>query len=147
MTLTLHTLKPSKGSREKSFRIGRGLGSGRGKTAGRGTKGQKSRTGGKKKLNLKGMKQMLLSFPKNRGFQSLRQKPVALRLPMLNEFADGSLVTLETLKEAKLIRRTDRNAKIVGATGELTKKLTISGINVSATAKAAIEKAGGTVKS
>lgn len=142
MSLTLHTLAPNKGSHTKSFRVGRGLSSGRGKTAGRGTKGQRSRTGGRNKLKLKGMKQMLLSFPKMRGFQSRYDKSISVPLERLEAFESGTTVTLELLKQKKMVRRSDRGAKIVGG-GELTKKLTIQNLEASTSAKAAIEKAGG----
>jgi large subunit ribosomal protein L15 len=145
MTLTLHTLAPKHGARTKSFRIGRGHGSGRGKTAGKGTKGQKSRTGGGKKLKLKGLKQMLLSFPKNRGFQSRYQKSASVQLKKLEAFKNGEIVNLASLRKEGIIKRTDLSAKIVGS-GELSKKLVIEKIGASASAKAAIEKAGGSIK-
>ena len=144
MTISIHTLKPSHGSRTKSRRIGRGAGSGRGKTAGKGTKGQKSRTGGRHKLKLKGLKQMLLGFPKNRGFQSRYPKARAITLAHLETFPAGSAVTLDTLREKGLMTRRDVSAKIVGS-GKLSKALKVSGIRTSATAKTAIEAAGGSI--
>jgi len=145
MSLTLHTLAPKYGSRTKKFRIGRGHGSGRGKTAGKGTKGQKARTGGRNKLKLKGLKQMLLSFPKNRGFQSRYEKVAAIPLKRLASFGSGETVSLMTLRQKGLVNRVDRSAKIVGG-GTIDKKLTVVGVAVTAGAKAAIEAAGGTVK-
>lgn len=145
MSLTLHTLAPKHGSRAKKFRIGRGLGSGRGKTAGKGTKGQKARTGGRNKLKLKGLKQMLLSFPKNRGFQSRYDKVAAIPLKRLTSYGNGETVSLVTLRQKGLVTRTDRSAKIVGG-GSIDKKLTVDGVAVTAGAKAAIEAAGGSVK-
>ncbi|MEI7512872.1 MAG: 50S ribosomal protein L15 [Candidatus Uhrbacteria bacterium] len=144
MSLTIHTLKPAHGSRSKSRRIGRGAGSGRGKTAGKGTKGQKSRTGGRKKLKLKGLKQMLLAFPKNRGFRSRRRQAHAITLTNLEKFEAGSSVTLDALRAKDMMTRRETSAKIVG-TGKLTKALKLSGIAVTATAKAAIEAAGGSI--
>jgi large subunit ribosomal protein L15 len=145
MSLTLNNLAPKFGSRSKRFRIGRGAGSGRGKTAGKGTKGQKSRTGGSHKLKLKGLKQMLLSFPKNRGFQSRYAKMAAIPLKRLSVYGNGETVSMETLREKGLIGRSDREAKIVGS-GAFDKKLTVSGVAVTAGSKAAIEAAGGSVK-
>lgn len=145
MALTLHTLTPKHGARTKSFRIGRGPGTGRGKTAGKGTKGQKARTGGGKKLKLKGLKQMLLSFPKNRGFQSYYDKPATVPLSRLASFKDGATINLASLRKAGIISRIDRAAKIVGS-GDFSKKLTIEKVGVTPSAKAAIEKAGGSVK-
>ena len=140
----MHTLAPSAGSRTESFRVGRGNGSGRGKTAGRGTKGQRSRSGGRNKLRLKGMKQMLLAFPKVRGFQSRYDKARTITLAQLERFSDGTLVTADLLRRADLVLRTDRSIKIVGSTG-LTKKLTLRGLKVTAGAKTAIEQIGGSV--
>lgn len=145
MSLTLHTLAPKPGSRPKSFRIGRGQSSGRGKTSGKGTKGQKARTGGRKKLKLKGMKQMLLGFPKLRGFQSGYQKPATLPVERLAAFNAGDEVTLTVLRAKRLIKATDVAAKLVG-TADLGKKLHVKGLLASASAKEAIEKAGGTLE-
>ena len=142
MSLTLHNLAPNKGAHTKSFRIGRGISSGRGKTSGRGTKGQLSRTGGGKGLALKGMKQMLLAFPKLRGFTSQYASAATVSVGSLEQFKEGTIVTLEVLHDAGLIHRSDRKAKIVGG-GELTKKLTVKGVMVTAGARAAIEKVGG----
>jgi len=145
MSLALNTLTPRPHSRTKKFRIGRGLGSGRGKTAGRGTKGQRSRTGGRKGLGLKGLKQMLLGFPKSRGFKSRREKPVTIPLERLaKHFPDGALIQIKNLKEAELMPRRSNTAKIVGS-GSVEKKFTIQDIHVTAAAKVAIEKAGGKV--
>jgi large subunit ribosomal protein L15 len=145
MAISLHTLAAKPGSRQRVKRLGRGAGSGRGKTSGKGTKGQRSRTGGKSALKLKGMKQMLLSFPKNRGFQSRFSKDSAVRVGRLNVLEVTAPVTLEVLQAAGLVRRSERSAKII-AGGELTKSLTIAaGIFVSKGAKAEIERAGGKV--
>ncbi|MCC6563468.1 50S ribosomal protein L15 [Patescibacteria group bacterium] len=144
MSLTLNSIKPAHGSRVKGFRIGRGAGSGRGKTAGKGTKGQKARTGGGKKLQLKGLKQMLLGFPKTRGFKSRVPKARAISLASLETLPAGSTISVETLRAKGLMMRRDVSAKIVGS-GKLSKALKVSGVQVSATAKAAIEAAGGSV--
>ncbi len=145
MAITLHSIASKPGARTGTRRIGRGPGSGRGKTAGKGTKGQRSRTGGKTALKLKGMKQMLLSFPKNRGFRSRFAKDTVLRVSRLSALEEGVPVTMQVLQAAGLMRRGDRSVKIV-AGGELKKKLTIAkGVTLSAGAKAEIERAGGTI--
>ncbi len=145
MTLSLNSLQPAHGARKTSRRVGRGHGSGRGKTAGRGTKGQRARSGGRKKLKLKGMKQMLLGFPKSRGFQSRFPDARAIPVSRLDAFPAGATVSVESLKKQGLMRRRDVSAKIVG-NGPIKKALKISGVKVSANAKAAIEAAGGSVK-
>ncbi len=144
MSLSLHTIAPNEGSHERSFRIGRGHGSGRGKTAGKGTKGQRARSGGKKGLILKGMKQMLLSFPKSRGFQSLKSKVIAIPVQRLEVFPDGATVDLKALQAAGMLHRDEQKAKIIGGTA-LTHKLSVVGLMVTASAKELIEKAGGSV--
>lgn len=142
----MNTLKPGKGRQAGKKRVGRGQGSGKGKTAGRGTKGQRARSGGKKKLKLKGMKQILLTFPKSRGFQSGFGPSATVSVSQLEVFGAGSAITLKSLRQKGLMKRSDRSAKIVDG-GELAKKLTIGeDVAVSASAKAKIEKAGGEVK-
>src|SRR5260221_5276588 len=99
MSISLHTIAPSKGARTKSFRVGRGNASGRGTTAGRGTKGQRARTGGRNRLKLKGLKQMLLAFPKLRGTKSFREKPATVPLDRIVKlFNAGEQLTLATLR-------------------------------------------------
>ncbi len=142
-SLSLNTIAPQKGARTKSFRIGRGNASGRGTTAGKGTKGQRARSGGRKGLKLKGLKQMLLSFPKLRGFQSRFPKAETVTIPRLAKaFNAGEKVTIASLKAKRLVSSTASRAKIVGG-GDVGKVLVVSGVLASATAKAAIEKAGG----
>jgi large subunit ribosomal protein L15 len=146
MTLALHSLAPAKGARRKKFRLGRGNASGRGTTAGRGTKGQRARTGGRKNLKLKGMKQMLLAFPKLRGFKSRYQKPAAVTLTRIAKaFASGERVDLKALKAKRLVTKTSASAKLVG-TGTLDKPLHFVNIRATAAAKAAVDKAGGSLK-
>ena len=93
---------------------------------------------------MKGLKRMLLGFPKLRGFHSYYEKAVTIPLARLATFSDGATVTLEALKDAGLVRRASQFAKIVG-NGSFAKKLTIKGIAVSEGAKKAIESAGGKV--
>ncbi|MBU1034509.1 50S ribosomal protein L15 [Patescibacteria group bacterium] len=143
MILTLHTLKPAKKSRRKKLRVGRGNASGKGTTAGRGTKGQKARTGGRKNLKLKGLKQMLLSFPKTRGFKSTHPEVFAVRLETVaKSFKDGEKINLNALKKSGLIPKRAKMAKIVGG-GIIDKKLNFVDIKSTATVKAAVIKAGG----
>jgi large subunit ribosomal protein L15 len=143
MSIELHTIKPARGSRTKAFRIGRGNASGRGTTAGKGTKGQRARSGGRNKLKRKGLRAMLLSFPKNRGFRSQYEKPETVTVGSLAKaFAKPQAVDVSTLKKAGLVTKRAMGAKIVSG-GELAVALKIAGIGATATAKAAIEKAGG----
>ena len=102
------------------------------------------RTGGRKNLKLKGLKRMLLGFPKTRGFRSLEPKVAAVPLIRLEGLADGTEVTLKALQDLGLVPRRNLSAKIIGS-GPLSKELTVKGVAVTAGAKAAIEKAGGRV--
>lgn len=143
--LKLHSLKPKKGSKFTSRRVGRGPGSGRGKTAGKGTKGQKARTGGRNKLRLMGMKMIIRRIPKLRGFKSHHAKDVAITLQELQTaFPQGGIVTRAELSKRGMVSGARATVKIVGNL-ELGRKLTLKGLKVSAGAKAAIEKAGGSV--
>ncbi len=142
MTLTLHSLKPAKGSRTKKFRLGRGEGSGRGKTAGKGTKGQRARSGGRKGLKQLGIRPMLLSMPKSRGFKSRYLKTATVRLDQVEKLFDaGARVDLKALKAKGLIHPTSTTAKLVGK--EIGKKLTFVNVMASAAATEAVTKAGG----
>ncbi len=143
--LKLHSLKPAKGAKTATRRLGRGPGSGRGKTAGKGTKGQKARTGGRNKLRLMGMKMIIRRIPKLRGFKSQYDKDGTITLhDLAKAFPQGGIVTRAELAKRGVIRDARATLKVVGAV-ELTRKFTVKGLKVSSGAKAAIEKAGGTV--
>ncbi len=144
MSLSLHTIAPNAGSHERSFRIGRGHGSGRGKTAGKGTKGQKSRSGGKGGLKMHGMKQMLLSFPKVRGFKSFSAKLVSIPVQRLDVFPEGTKIDIKALHDAGILHSRELTVKIIGGTAP-TRKLTLVGLRMTAAAKEQVEKAGGSV--
>ncbi|MEK9129993.1 MAG: 50S ribosomal protein L15 [Patescibacteria group bacterium] len=142
--LTLHNLKPAEGSRKKVQRVGRG--GKRGTYSGRGLKGQKARSGGKRGLQLKGLKKMIQSIPKKRGFRSINLKPEIVNIKQLNiNFKDNDEITPKILVEKKLISKNKNGVKILGD-GELKKKLIIKGCIVSKSAKEKIEKAGGKVE-
>jgi large subunit ribosomal protein L15 len=129
-------------------RVGRG--GKRGKTSGRGTKGQDARSGHKKRPEIR---EILKKLPKLRGysFNSIQAPALVVNLGALEaSFKAGEIVNAKTLAERGLIRvrkntQSKPMVKILG-TGELSKKLTIAGCKVSATAKAAIEKAGGSIE-
>jgi large subunit ribosomal protein L15 len=143
MTLTLNTIRPAHGSRTKVFRYGRGNASGSGTTAGRGTKGQRARTGGRNRLKLKGMKQMLLRIPKTRGFNSQIAHSFTITLEQLERwFKGGERVTLQLLQSKNLAPQNIIGIKVLN-TGKLTKALTLVDFTATPNAHTAIEKAGG----
>lgn len=129
-------------------RVGRGIGSGYGKTAGRGTKGQNSRTGGGVRIGFAGGQNPLAKLlPKNRGFRSLsRVEYQPVNLVQLNHFNDGDVVDNASLAAAGLVKKADARVKIL-ARGEMSKKkLTVKVQAISASAREAIEKLGGTIE-
>ena len=145
--MQLHELT-RKTPNKKEKRVGRG--GKRGKTSGRGTKGQKARSGHKMRPAIR---EILKKLPKQRGyaFASIQAAALVVNLKDLEtNFKVGEIVNPKVLTERGLIR-VRKNAssqpvvKILG-TGELTKKLTIAGCKVSESAKAAIEKAGGSIE-
>ncbi len=144
MTLSLHTLRPKKGSRSDKKRIGRGLGS-KGSYSGRGVKGQRARSGGRDGLKKLGIRSLMLSTPKNRGFKVTLPRPHVVNVGDLNkEFTSGSKINPKILLLKSLVSDISAGVKILG-TGSLKKKLTIEGCAFSESAKQKIEKAGGTI--
>ncbi|MDP2709234.1 MAG: 50S ribosomal protein L15 [bacterium] len=146
MALTLHTIKPGKGSARRKKRIGRGDASGHGSYSTRGLKGQRSRSGGRNKLKRLGFKKILAQTPKLRGFKSGKPKNQAVNLRALNDnFSDGAKINAASLLKAGLISHDNQPIKILGS-GELKlKNLEFKGVKISESVKAQIEKSGGRV--
>lgn len=146
MNMFLNTMTPGEGARKDRKRVARGIGSGFGKTAGRGHKGQKSRAGGYHKVGFEGGQMPLHRRLPKRGFVSrLAYRNVEVRLDTLNLVPETEeTVDLLSLKQYGLIPAYALAAKVILA-GDLTKKVNLSGINVTKGAKAAIEKLGGTI--
>ncbi|MBQ6393205.1 MAG: 50S ribosomal protein L15 [Eubacterium sp.] len=142
--MKLSNLHPAAGSKHSdSFRVGCGHGSGNGKTAGRGQKGQKSRSGGKIRVGFEGGQMPLYRRLPKRGFTCINSKKIiALNLSDLDRFEADSVVTIDTLMEAGLVKNSFDGVKIL-ANGELNKKLTVQANAFSKGAVAKIEAAGG----
>jgi large subunit ribosomal protein L15 len=144
--MKLHELKPAEGSRKTRNRVGRGTGSGNGKTAGKGHKGQNARSGGGVRPGFEGGQTPLFRRLPKRGFKNINRKDFAIvNLETLNRFEEGTEVTPELLLETGVLSNTKAGVKILG-NGQLEKKLTVKADKFSATAKEAIESAGGTVE-
>jgi large subunit ribosomal protein L15 len=142
--MRLNTIKASPGSKSVRHRVGRGIGSGWGKTAGRGHKGQKSRSGGFHKVGFEGGQMPLHRRLPKRGFTSLTRRYVAtVRLSQIQRL-DAEEIDLMTLKHAGIVPTLAQYARIV-KTGELSRRVKVRGLGVSAGAKAVIEAAGGSV--
>lgn len=144
--MKLHELKPAEGSRKTRNRVGRGIGSGNGKTAGKGHKGQNARSGGGVRPGFEGGQMPLFQRLPKRGFTNINRKEFAVvNLDKLNSFAEGTEVTPELLLETGVISKLKSGVKILGD-GQLEKKLTVKANKFSASAKQAIEAAGGTAE-
>lgn len=141
MSITLNNLQPAEGATQDRKIVGRG--GKRGTYSGRGMKGQRSRSGGRGGLQIRGFKAQMQSMPKLRGFHSQYSKPEVVNLKSLEEkFETGATVDLAALKKVGLISANSVDVKILG-TGTLTKKLIVSAQSFSKTAQEAIVKAGG----
>ena len=141
----LNSLKPAKGSRKASKRVGRGIGCGSGKTAGRGHKGQKSRSGGSVRVGFEGGQMPLqMRLPKF-GFTSrVGRYSAQVRLSELQTSALDT-ISLKGLVEANLVPLQTRKVKII-LSGELKRKISVDdSVAVTKGARAAIEAAGGQV--
>ena len=142
--MELNGIKPADGAKHAKRRVGRGIGSGLGKTAGRGHKGQKSRAGGYHKVGFEGGQMPLQRRLPKRGFKSqLLQFNAEITLSTL-EVLGAAEVDMLTLKQAGLVPEMAKVVKVI-KTGALTKAVKLTGIGVTAGAKAAIEAAGGSV--
>lgn len=132
---------------DKRKRIGRGPGSGTGKTAARGYNGQRSRSGDNPRIGFEGGQMPIFRRMPKRGFTNARFKKhyTLVNIESLESFADGDIVDLTTVLENGLARRTGNMLKVLGQ-GEMSRKLTVKAHKFSASARAKIEAAGGSVE-
>jgi large subunit ribosomal protein L15 len=147
--MKLHELKPQAGSKKNGIRVGRGNGARRGKTAGRGTKGQGARAGKPVRLYNQGGNLPFfrrLPFKRGEGFTPLNRIDYnELNLDQLSKFKAGSKITPASLAEAKLLSDPRKPVVLMGR-GELKAALKINVHRITATAKAKVEAAGGSVE-
>ncbi len=143
--MELNKIKPAAGSKHSKKRVGRGIGSGLGKTAGRGHKGQKARAGGFHKVGFEGGQMPLHRRLPKRGFRSLTAgDTVEVRLDTLQKLKIDA-IDLEALKQAGAVPQFAMRAKVILA-GEIQRKIALKGVLATKGARAAIEKAGGSVE-
>jgi len=149
--MKLNEIRDNPGARKGRVRVGRGIGSGLGKTAGRGQKGQTSRSGVSINGFEGGQMPLHMRIPK-RGFNNIFAKDYAeVNLGAIQKLVDAKkldvkgVIDHEALKAAGVARGGQDGVRILGK-GELTAKLSFKVAGVSAGAKAAIEKAGGSVE-
>lgn len=149
--MKLNELSDNKGARKNRMRVGRGIGSGKGKTGGRGVKGQKSRSGVSGIRAYEGGQMPLYMRLPKRGFNKPnRSSFVEVNIGRIQSAIDagkldaGQKINAATLVEAGVLRRAKDGVRLLG-TGELKAKLDIEVVYATAGAKAAVEKAGGSV--
>ena len=159
--MKLHDLKPADGSRQPRTRVGRGIAAGKGKTAGRGTKGQKARAGGGIPAWFEGGQTPLhMRIPKLRGFKNrFKIEYEVVNIGAIGALADAGAFELEggkasaktpvtvnqdILRAVGLVRTLNKPLKILGA-GELSTPLFVVADAFTASARAKIEAAGGSV--
>lgn len=169
MVINLSNLSPQNKSRQRRKRVGRGDSSGHGTYSCRGMKGQRSRSGGKKGLKLRGLKATLKGLPKVKGFKSLSLKmsvinlgEIEKRFTLLNSRGanltgfkkDNIIIGPEELLKMGLIKNKRQKVKILAKglsaqaglrtqAGQLKKKFTIKADSFSKAAEKAIKKVGG----
>jgi len=148
--MNLHELRDNPGARLKSKRLGRGIGSGKGKTSGKGVKGQKAREGVALNGFEGGQMPIYRRLPKRGFFNLFRKEYAPVNLGVLEaaivagKLDAGQPITEEKLAAAGLVRGRLDGVRLLGS-GELTRAITITVSGASASARAAVEKAGGTI--
>ena len=146
--MRIDTLSPAEGARTAEKRLGRGIGSGLGKTSGKGHKGQWARSGGGVRPGFEGGQMPLARRVPKRGFHNKWAKAyVIVNLKQLADLPKGTVVDYGYVLENGLAKEVKNNVglKVLGD-GELKVKLTVRAAKFSASAKEAIEKAGGTAE-
>jgi large subunit ribosomal protein L15 len=146
--MKLNELRNNPGAHKRKLKVGRGSSSGLGKTSGRGVKGAKARTGTKVYGFEGGQMPLYMRLPK-RGFKNIFANEFAeVNLGRIQKAIDnkkidaGSKITEETLRKAGLVRRSRHGTRVLGD-GEFSAKIEIEVAGASASAREAIEKAGG----
>lgn len=143
--MQLNTLSPNPGSKTKSKRLGRGIGSGKGKTCGRGHKGQRARAGGYHKVGFEGGQMPLQRRIPKSGFRS--QQALYREEVYLSDLSkvEADVIDLSALIQSGVVRFNTKDVKII-ASGEIKRAITVRGISVSKGAREAIEAAKGKVE-
>ncbi|MBE7075125.1 MAG: 50S ribosomal protein L15 [Clostridiales bacterium] len=143
--MDIQTLSPAKNSNRKSFRVGRGIGSGLGKTSGKGHKGQNARSGGGVRPGFEGGQLPLIRKLPIRGFNNynFKKQYAIVNVGDLEMFEENSVITQELLYETRVIGKIMPYGLKVLGDGELTKPLTVQAAKFTKSAVEKIEKVGG----
>jgi large subunit ribosomal protein L15 len=141
--MKIEEIKPAEGSRKRSKRVGRGVGSGHGKTSCKGHKGQKARSGGTTGLGFEGGQMPLQRRLPKRGFKNRFSVEYAvINLDRINGLKDMDVITPEILLEKKVIRDMKDGLKVLGD-GKIERPVTVKAAAFSAAAAEKIAAAGG----
>jgi large subunit ribosomal protein L15 len=144
--MQIHDLTPEPGSRKKRKRIGRGPGSGMGKTSTKGHKGLKARAGGSVRPGFEGGQMPLYRRLPKRGFCNIfKTQHAVLNIRELDSLEDGSIIDIESLKKAGMVKGRFDGIKILGQ-GETKKKFILKNVLVSKSAREKIESVGGSIE-
>jgi large subunit ribosomal protein L15 len=142
--MRLNTISPTFSAKQAKKRVGRGIGSSLGKTCGRGHKGQKSRSGGFHKVGFEGGQLPLQRRVPKIGFNSRKARFSAqVRLDQLAK-VESDTVDVPVLIKAGLVPKRVKRIKVI-ASGKIDRAVSLQGIGVSASARQAIEAAGGRI--
>jgi len=145
--MRLHDSTPRPGATKRRKRIGCGESSGHGKTSCRGHKGQHARSGHAIRPGFEGGQMPLHRRLPKKGFNNtlFRYRIEVVNVGQMDAaFEEGATVTHQALSDAGLVNKTCDKVKVLG-NGDITRKLTFQGLQVSGTAKEKIEKAGGSI--
>ena len=143
--IRLGELKGAKGSTHRMKRLGRGAGSGKGDTSGKGHKGLLARKGGGRRFGYEGGQTPMIRRIPKRGFHNFTKKIYALVNLSQLETANLQEVSLESLREAGILKGNETLLKILGV-GEISKPITVKAHKFSGTAKEKLEKAGAKIE-
>ncbi|NLW20034.1 MAG: 50S ribosomal protein L15 [Clostridiales bacterium] len=144
--MKLHELQPAPGSKTRPRRLGRGMGSGLGKTSGKGHKGALARSGGGKAPGFEGGQMPLTRRLPKSGFKNPFRKEYAIvNLGSLQRFEDGTVVTIDLMRQTGLVKALKSGVKVLG-NGDFSRKLTVQANRFTGSAKEKIEQAGGTAE-
>ncbi|MHB8534528.1 MAG: 50S ribosomal protein L15 [Sulfuricaulis sp.] len=143
--MQLNTMKPGRGAKTSTKRLGRGGGSGLGKTCGKGHKGQSARAGGYHKVGFEGGQMPIQRRLPKRGFRSAMARVSAgVRLQELGKIEDA-VIDLAALKKANIVPPQTQSVKIY-LSGALDKPVSLRGLKLTRGARDAVLKAGGKVE-
>ncbi len=142
--MRLGDLSPAANSRQKTKRLGRGIGSGLGKTAGKGHKGQWARSGGGVRVGFEGGQMSLMRRIPKTGFDNNWKKVYSVvNISELEVFENGTVVNAELLLQKGILSKVEPYGIKVLGDGEFTKSLTVQASKFSKAAASKIEQAGG----